>query len=119
MEDNEPVRKFLVIWIEHFKKFDVVDSAMDGETALEMFEPGKYDFVVMDLGLVCMTGVDACLKMRELDEEVVIVALTGHSELVEENDLSLAGFDKCYAKPMGYEDLLTAIESLDFYELKP
>jgi two-component system aerobic respiration control sensor histidine kinase ArcB len=41
-----------------------VDVAMTGKAALEMFEPGEYDLVLLDIQLPDMTGLDISLCRR-------------------------------------------------------
>jgi len=110
VDDDKCVRQFMVIWLEHFGKFDIIDSAFDGEEALSMFEEGKYCVVILDIALSVMTGVDVCIKMREIDKNVRIVALTGYSNIVESCDLSIAGFDAVYLKPDGFKTLINDLE---------
>ncbi len=39
-----------------------VDVAMTGKAALEMFKPGEYDLVLLDIQLPDMTGLDISVR---------------------------------------------------------
>jgi PAS domain S-box-containing protein len=58
---------------------DVVDC---GEVALQVFEPGKYDLIIMDIGLPGLQGNVVSERIRQLERHtqyhVPIIALTAH-----------------------------------------
>ena len=51
------------------------DNASDGLMLIERHKP---DIVLMDLGLAGMNGIEATLKVREMDPNVMVIALTSH-----------------------------------------
>ncbi|VTN12046.1 Aerobic respiration control sensor protein ArcB [Raoultella terrigena] len=58
-----------------------VDVAMTGKAALEMFEPGEYDLVLLDIQLPDMTGLDISRHLKQrfaADELPPLVALTAN-----------------------------------------
>lgn len=58
-----------------------VDVAMTGKAALEMFEPGEYDPVLLDIQLPDMTGLDISRQLKQryaADELPPLVALTAN-----------------------------------------
>jgi two-component system response regulator YesN len=112
VEDDDKVREILVAFIRHTRRFDLIDDVMSGEEALELFEPGKYDLIVLDISLVTMSGVEVSIKIRELDKNVIILGITGYSELVEQCDFSTAGFNNCFLKPFYYTDLFDFIDAM-------
>jgi DNA-binding response OmpR family regulator len=96
--------------------FEEVDAVTTAEEALELFEKGKYDLISIDIGLPYMNGLELCLKIREQDKDVYIMALTGHEEIVKDHKYQLAGFNDAYVKPLGYTDFLDAIEKIGLNE---
>lgn len=108
VEDRE---ELIYLFKAYMKKVGLeVDSFTSGIKALDNFSAGKYDLIILDIGLGDMTGVDLCLKIREIDTEAYIIAITGHVDLFEEIDYKLVGFDEFYVKPLGYKDFMDAIE---------
>lgn len=51
------------------------DNATDGLALIERHMP---DVVLMDLGLAGMNGIEATLKVREINPKIMVIALTSH-----------------------------------------
>ena len=51
------------------------DNAIDGLSLIEKFKP---DIVLMDLGLAGMNGIEATLKIKEINKDIKVMALTSH-----------------------------------------
>ena len=51
------------------------DNATDGLALIERHKP---DVVLMDLGLAGMNGIEATIKVREMNPEIKVIALTSH-----------------------------------------
>lgn len=51
------------------------DNAVDGLKLIEQCSP---DIVLMDLGLAGMNGIEATLRVREMNPDVKVIALTSH-----------------------------------------
>jgi CheY-like chemotaxis protein/HPt (histidine-containing phosphotransfer) domain-containing protein len=91
-----------------------VDLAEDGRTAVEMFEAGTYDAVVMDIRMPVMDGLAAVAAMREAEKgrggaPVPILALTANTEPADLRGCLEAGFTGTVRKPFGRADLLAAV----------
>jgi len=82
----------------------IIDVADSGEEALEFFEPGKYNLVIMDIGLPGMQGdsVSEQIRKREQDSQfhVPIIALTAHTtDEIKQHCLN-AGMENVFSKPL-------------------
>jgi len=64
--------------LEHLG-FEVV-SAQDGFEAVQLFQPGEFVLVFMDLTMPRMDGREAFLQMRSRDSEVKVILISGYSE---------------------------------------
>lgn len=51
------------------------DNALDGLKLIEKHTP---DIVLMDLGLAGMNGIEATLKVKEMNRDIKVIALTSH-----------------------------------------
>ena len=51
------------------------DNALDGLKLIEQYTP---DIVLMDLGLAGMNGIEATVKVKEMNKEIKVIALTSH-----------------------------------------
>ena len=89
-----------------------VDVAMTGKAALEMFKPGEYDLVLLDIQLPDMTGLDIS---RELTQKYAredlppLVALTANV-LKDKKEYLDAGMDDVLSKPLSVPALTAMIK---------
>lgn len=89
-----------------------VDVAMTGKAALEMFKPGKYDLVLLDIQLPDMTGLDisrALTKRYPREDLPPLVALTANV-LKDKQEYLNAGMDDVLSKPLSVPALTAMIK---------
>ena len=89
-----------------------VDVAMTGKAALEMFKPGEYDLVLLDIQLPDMTGLDISreLTKRYPREDIPpLVALTANV-LKDKQEYLNAGMDDVLSKPLSVPALTAMIK---------
>ena len=89
-----------------------VDVAMTGGEALEMFAPGEYDLVLLDIQLPDMTGLDisrALTSRYSRDELPPLVALTANV-LKDKQEYLDAGMDDVLSKPLAVPALTAMIK---------
>ncbi|MCS3433230.1 aerobic respiration two-component sensor histidine kinase ArcB [Klebsiella sp. BIGb0407] len=88
-----------------------VDIAMTGKEALEMFEPGEYDLVLLDIQLPDMTGMDISRVLNQRftkDSLPPLVALTANV-LKDKKEYLDAGMDDVLSKPLAVPALMSII----------
>ena len=56
------------------------DEFSSGKELLEGFSKGKYDIIVLDIEMDDMTGLEAAEFLRDIDDKVIIVFLTGYEK---------------------------------------
>ncbi len=61
-------------------KFTITE-ADNGKSAIEIFEKGDYDFVIMDVKMPEMNGLEALKLIKESDPRTFVVIMTAHSNL--------------------------------------
>lgn len=79
-----------------------VDVAMTGKAALEMFKPGEYDLVLLDIQLPDMTGLDISRELTKRyprEDLPPLVALTANV-LKDKQEYLNAGMDDVLSKPL-------------------
>jgi CheY-like chemotaxis protein len=86
--------------------------AVNGKEAVEKFEPGKYDLLLLDLEMPEMDGASALKEIRKFDLRVPIVAFTAAIYENIQMDLKEKGFSDFLHKPFHPEDLHSKIYSL-------
>ena len=90
------------------------DLAEDGRSAVEQFEAGTHDAVVMDIQMPVMDGLAAVALMRAWEKSrgrapAPILALTANTEPLDLRKCLEAGFTATIRKPFGREELLAAV----------
>ncbi|MEG4989174.1 response regulator transcription factor [Microcoleus sp. BR0-C5] len=86
-----------------------VDSAEDGETALELFEEFKPMLVVLDWNLPDTTGYHLCQEMQRRTN-VFVVMLSSRTDEADRLKVLSAGADDYICKPFGLAELAIRIE---------
>ncbi|QBJ34565.1 aerobic respiration two-component sensor histidine kinase ArcB [Hafnia alvei] len=87
-----------------------VDVAMTGQQALDMFTPGEYDLVLLDIQLPDMTGLDIARNLCEhYDDLPPLVALTANV-LKDKKEYLDAGMDDVLSKPLSVPALTAMIK---------
>lgn len=92
--------------------------AANGREAVDMFEasePGAFDFVLMDVKMPLLDGLEAAIEIRSLDREdartVPIIALTANTFQEDREDAAAAGMDGFIPKPFDAQQLYETLRS--------
>lgn len=87
----------------------IVDDALNGQAALDLFERYRYDIVLMDIQLPDMSGVDITFLLRRHADaqraRTPILALTANAYQSDMQQYLAAGMNDCLSKPFD-EDVL-------------
>jgi signal transduction histidine kinase/AmiR/NasT family two-component response regulator len=103
--DNEALMK---LYLENVGA--VITSAHNGQEAIDAATSASFDVVLMDVQMPGMDGLEATRRLRAQGYSTPIIALTAHA-LPEEIEKSIsAGCDQHVTKPIGKQDLISAIE---------
>jgi CheY-like chemotaxis protein len=91
-----------------------IDFAEDGQKVVEMWENGKYELILMDVQMPCMTGFEATGAIREKERRhgghIPIVAMTAHALKEDKQRCFDAGMDAYISKPIDFQVCLQLIE---------
>lgn len=109
VEDEEEIREFLKKRLE--RKVKKLYVAKDGEEGLKSFCENKPDFVLTDVTMPNLNGIDMAIKIRELDPKIPIIIMSAHSDtnyLLKAIEL---GVDYYLLKPIDKVKLYKALEN--------
>jgi PAS domain S-box-containing protein len=113
-EDNTVNQCLAVRLLE--KLGHVVTVAADGSEALDLVKKDRFDLVLMDIQMPKMNGFQTTAEIRKEEESsgehLPIIAMTAHAMEGDRARCLDAGMDGYVAKPIRFEDLTDAIESL-------
>jgi CheY-like chemotaxis protein/HPt (histidine-containing phosphotransfer) domain-containing protein len=93
----------------------VVTVAVNGREAVELWSPGMFDLILMDIQMPEIDGLDATRMIRAREQggkRVPIVALTARAMSGDRDACLAAGMDAYVTKPLRSAELWEAIERL-------
>jgi two-component system, OmpR family, alkaline phosphatase synthesis response regulator PhoP len=106
VEDDPPIRNLVHRFLN--QKYQV-DSAADGETALELFDKFQPVLVVLDWNLPDTTGYLLCQEMQRRTN-VFVIMLSSRTDEADKLKVLAAGADDYICKPFGLQELAIRIE---------
>jgi PAS domain S-box-containing protein len=94
-----------------------VTIVSDGLSAVNLWRPGAFDAVLLDIAMPVMDGLAALSEIRRLEREhgvkpAPIIAATANVMPHQVADYIAAGFDSCVPKPISASELSQAILTL-------
>lgn len=93
VDDSSDIRLLLRRMLKHASSFDVVGEAGDGREAIVLASSLRPDFVVLDLAMPVMDGLEALPHIRRALPDAKIVVLSGFDEAKTEKAALEAGAD--------------------------
>ncbi|PXX95224.1 response regulator [Marinifilum breve] len=93
----------------------LIDIANNGLEAVDMFKEGNYDFILMDVMMPEMDGLEATKIIREIEngqEHIPIIALTADIMVANEEKCIENGMDAHLSKPFDVDHLFKVLTNL-------
>jgi CheY-like chemotaxis protein len=92
-----------------------VETAADGKVAIEAYQRGHHDLVVMDMFMPEMDGLGAIIQLFGIRPSLPIIALADPWKSLEQNFLDMArtlGAARTFRKPVEPSVLIAAVADL-------
>ena len=107
IDDDEPTLGVLIelLEISGFKVF----HACEGQGGIEVFEREHPDLVITDIRMPLMNGLEVLARVREIDESVPVILVTGHGDLNNALKALREGAHDFLLKPINPEILLNTV----------
>ena len=109
-EDERELNQALTTVLRH-NNF-TVDSAFDGEEALDFIDSNDYDGVILDIMMPKIDGINVLKTIRKEGNNVPVLFLTAKSEVDDRVEGLDAGADDYLTKPFAMKELLARIRAL-------
>ena len=97
--------------------------AGNGQLALDALAKGHFDFILMDVQMPVLDGLETtrAIRKQELEsgDHIPIIALTAHATKVHQDSCFQAGMDDYIAKPFQMPKLFRSIEKLLRVQRRP
>ena len=114
VEDNRVNQKLALRLLE--KMGHQVTLAINGREAIKRFSPNSFDFILMDIQMPVMGGVEATQRIRATERKsgghVPIIAMTAHAMAGDAEKYLSAGLDGYVSKPVRTSFLRAEIDRL-------
>ncbi len=119
VEDNLLNQRIVTFSLKKFNHGVVI--ANNGVEAIEQFCKNKFDVILMDIMMPVMDGLEATVKIRELENKkniqkrTPIIALTANTMDNDRDKCISYGMDEFMAKPFDIEKLNSIFEELKIH----
>lgn len=116
VEDNLLNQRIVTFSLKKYNHNVVI--ANNGVEAIELFRERKFDVILMDIMMPVMDGLEATVKIREIEtsenieKRTPIIALTANTMDNDRDKCISYGMDEFMAKPFDIEKLKTIFEEL-------
>ncbi len=97
IDDDESIRSLLNLYFE--QEGYEVETVATGEHAIERFEVGRFQLVMLDYYMPGMNGLEVASVIHIRDPEVTIALITGMAHTLANVDLEPTGITKVFSKP--------------------
>ena len=106
-EDENTVRRSLKMTLERAKEFSAeIDTASDGQEALEKVEEKEYDLVLSDHKMPGLTGVELLKKVKQVSPDTIRILITGYRDLsIAKEAINKASVHEYIEKPWDNDEL--------------
>jgi osomolarity two-component system sensor histidine kinase NIK1 len=117
VEDNLLNQRIVLFSLKKYNH--VVTIANNGIEAVEKFIEEKYDVILMDIMMPLMDGLEATVKIREVEvnnnacKRTPIIALTANTMDNDRSKCLSYGMDEFMAKPFDIEKLKSIFNKLE------
>lgn len=91
------------------------DTACNGRQALDLFEQGKYDLIIMDGQMPGMDGFEASRRIRDIEGNACktpIIAISGYALTEYDDRFKEAGIDDFLSKPVDETVLIKLVKKI-------
>lgn len=97
----------------------IVDEAETGTAGLAKLEQSIFDLVMLDYRLPDITGLDVLRRIRQQDEDIVVLIMTAYSNVEDAVEAMRLGAYDYVSKPFKMDELmLTVNKALETTQLK-
>ena len=89
-----------------------VDTAFDGQEAVDLAKENAYDLMILDIMMPVKTGIEALKELRQTGTTTHVIMLTAMSEVDDKVTGLDAGADDYLTKPFSLKELLARLRSM-------
>ncbi|WGG46572.1 response regulator transcription factor [Rossellomorea sp. DA94] len=108
VDDDPDIRNLISVYLEN-EGIDTV-QAEDAMEALKLLSSKEVDLIILDVMMPNMSGIDACMKIRE-ERQMPIIMLSAKSQDMDKIQGLASGADDYLTKPFNPLELTARVKS--------
>lgn len=110
IDDTKNIRMLLTKCLEH--EGYQVETAKDGQEALEMFSKSKYDLAFLDIKMSKISGTEVLKSIREMGIETPVIIITAYATVKNAVECTKLGAATYLQKPFTAEKIRAVLSEL-------
>ena len=108
-DDDKEIRNLLKIYLE--RELYMIDTAINGDEALQLFNQNNYNLVILDLMMPKVDGIEVCRKLRDKTNVPILMLTAKDHEVDKILGLSI-GADDYITKPFSIHEVVARVKAL-------
>ncbi|AXK16463.1 TPA: response regulator transcription factor [Bacillus toyonensis] len=108
-DDDKEIRNLLKIYLE--RELYMVDTAINGDEALQLFNQKNYNLVILDIMMPKVDGIEVCRKLRDKTNVPILMLTAKDHEVDKILGLSI-GADDYITKPFSIHEVVARVKAL-------
>jgi len=88
-----------------------IQECVNGYEAVRLVEKTRYDLILMDIMMPEMDGIEATQKIREIDKEVMIIAVSAVEDKGKQEEILRKGAEDYISKPVNTHQLFSRLDN--------
>ena len=111
VDDEKYIRDILsrIVAREGYK----TETAEDGAEAFEKVREGDFDFVISDINMPNLDGIELLKKIKEHDQNILVLLITSKAGKYSADDILKAGADFFITKPFKNAEIAKTLDALN------
>jgi len=111
VEDDPMVMDITCKYVESVAGFEICAKASNGDSALEILSKQDVDFIVLDIYMPVMNGIELLKNLRQMGKSVDVLFLTAENNISIINDVLKLGAIDYLIKPFSYKRFEASLEN--------
>ncbi|NOZ90048.1 MAG: response regulator [Epsilonproteobacteria bacterium] len=110
LEDDQETNDLMCTTLKNF--FAEVYSALDGETALELYERYQPDIIFVDIILPGKSGLDIAKEIRDINPKQMIVIVSASDDMGNISEAVKIGVNNFIRKPINTDKMIDVLKDI-------
>lgn len=107
---EDEIDNYLFLEVAFKDKIGKIRHAQNGKEAIEFLERESFNCIIMDVRMPIMDGIEATKKIREINQDILIIAVSAFSSEEMRKEVRNAGCNYFREKPFRFDSLKQIIE---------